>query len=280
MRKHTLIAAALAALALASCKGEANMEQETSRAARERAAAAGMERLAKARVFFGHQSVGYNLLDGIAELAAARGAEGPRILEGRDPGAAASPRLLHAAIGRNTEPLGKIGDFEGLVRGGIGDWAEVAFMKLCYVDVGRDTDVQALFAAYKEAMARLAKEYPRVAFMHLTLPLTSEEPSLKERLKERLKALLGRSRPSDNLARERYNRLLRAEYGPSGRLFDLALAEATAPGASPAAHRSGGGLYYSLRPEYTTDGGHLNELGRRRAAEELLAVIASLEAKP
>jgi hypothetical protein len=33
---------------------------------------------------------------------------------------------------------------------------------------------------------------------------------------------------------------------------------------------------YSLVPEYTYDGGHLNETGRKKAAEQLLILLAKL----
>ena len=194
------------------------------------------------------------------------------VVEGRDPKIASGPCILHAAIGANTDPLSKMRDFEAIVRGGVGDWADIALMKLCYVDVGAATDVKALFAEYKNTMTALARDYPRVVFVHSTVPLTTIERSLKARLK----ALLGRELggQADDAARERYNALLRAEYGPSGRLFDLALAEYTAPDGVRIARRIGKAEYYALLPEYTTDGGHLNELGSRRAAEGLLAVLA------
>ena len=35
-------------------------------------------------------------------------------------------------------------------------------------------------------------------------------------------------------------------------------------------------IYYSMAPEYTTDGGHLNETGRKRVAEQLLIFLANL----
>ena len=37
-----------------------------------------------------------------------------------------------------------------------------------------------------------------------------------------------------------------------------------------------GKTYYSMVPEYTTDGGHLNEIGRKKVAEQFLILLANL----
>ena len=263
--------AALYAFAIlaAACQGEKSMSEAKPDA--KTVSALELAKVAKARIFFGHQSVGYNILSGIGAVALDRGVE-LAVVEGRDPKIASGPCVLHATIGANTDPLGKMRDFDTIVRGGVGDWADIAFMKLCYVDLGADTDVETLFAEYKKTMAALARDYPRVAFVHSTAPLTTIEWGLKARLKAIAKRLLGRPvAGADNAARERYNALLRAEYGPSGRLFDLALLESTAPDDPSAGNGNGG---RALLQRYTTDGGHLNERGSRRAAEGLLALLA------
>ncbi|QDU24186.1 hypothetical protein [Urbifossiella limnaea] len=47
----------------------------------------------------------------------------------------------------------------------------MALFKLCYVDVGADTDVAGLFAAYRSVLAGLVVEFPGVRFGHVTVPL-------------------------------------------------------------------------------------------------------------
>ena len=37
-----------------------------------------------------------------------------------------------------------------------------------------------------------------------------------------------------------------------------------------------GKTFYAMAPEYTYDGGHLNELGRKKVAEQLLILLANL----
>ena len=48
----------------------------------------------------------------------------------------------HAFIGENEKPLLKIQDFDAKMRSGIGQQVDVAMMKLCYVDITSDTDVE------------------------------------------------------------------------------------------------------------------------------------------
>src|SRR5687768_9629279 len=57
--------------------------------------------LARARIYFGHQSVGNNVLDGLAALATKEGVE-LRILEA--PADDGRPGIIHARIGQNRAP--------------------------------------------------------------------------------------------------------------------------------------------------------------------------------
>jgi hypothetical protein len=93
-----------------------------------------------------------------------------------------------------------------------------------------------------------------------------------------LKRLLGRSpgRYGGNFARERFNDLMRQAYGGREPLFDLAAIESTRPDGRREVIRSGGRSAHALVPAYTADNAHLNELGRRRVAEELLVFLARL----
>jgi hypothetical protein len=260
------------ALALASCTG-GNREEtvpvpgDVNSVSREK-----MELLAKRRIFFGHQSVGYNIVDGVREIAARNSTTPFRIAESRDLPPAPVAGFFHAPVGRNTDPVGKIRDFDQVVRHGTG--IDIAFMKFCFVDFDEKTDVDAVFGEYKAALAKLEKDFPATTFVHLTVPLTSPEKGIRPALKR----LLGRSVRGDldNLARERFNTLIRREYGNREPLFDLAYFESTSAKGSRASGAVHGEKYYVLRDEYTSDGGHLNEEGRRSIAGQLLIFLASL----
>ena len=230
-----------------------------------------LQSFATTRVFFGHQSVGGNVIDGLAPTFAAAGLPAPSIIEARESGDGSSGALLHAHVGANGDPLGKIRDFNDLMNGSLGDNVDVALMKLCYVDVVAGTDVDAVFAAYAATMAELEAKHPSVRFLYTTVPLSTDRG-----WKSIVKSWIGRDDqmgPADNLARERYNQLVRARYGSSGRLFDIAGIEATMRDA-PTQRTADGSTYYVLNAALAADPGHLNELGSRLAAAELIRIVA------
>ena len=177
----------------------------------------------------------------------------------------------HAFIGENEKPLLKIQDFDAKMRSGIGEQVDVAMMKLCYVDITSGTDVGALFRRYGETIAALERDFPEVTFVHVTVPLMTEQRQLSK-----LKGwLTGRSRygPEENAARERLNALIRREYA-GNHLFDLAAAESTAPDGTRSVGTYQGQPYYRLYEGYASDPGHLNGHGARIAATAWLKAIA------
>lgn len=224
------------------------------------------------RIWFGHQSVGGNIMQGVAELAAADPRLGLTVKEGAPTDSA--PAFEHSAIGRNGDPGLKTDDFVSTLEGGAARRLDIAFHKYCYVDIVDTTDVDHLFAHYREQMTKLESEYPRVTFVHVTSPLTMVQSGPRAALKK----LLGQApaRYASNFKRERFNQLMRETYGPTGRLFDLAAVESTRPDGTRETIALAGRTAYALYPGYSSDGSHLNEAGRRRAAEQLLAMLAQL----
>ena len=71
----------------------------------------------------------------------------------------------------------------------------------------------------------------------------------------------------NNINRNQFNEILRKEYEGKAPIFDLAKIESTYPD---------GKTSYSMVPDYTYDGGHLNETGRKKAAEQLLVLLANI----
>ena len=177
---------------------------------------------------------------------------------------------------QNEKPLVKIGDFNAKLRSGIGEQADVAMMKLCYVDIMSDTDADALLTRYRETIAALERDFPKATFVHVTVPLMTEQGSLSK-----LKSLLtgsGRFGPAENAARERLNALIRRDYA-GGHLYDLAAIESTAPDGSRATGTYQGQPYYRLYDGYASDSGHLNGEGARVAASGWLQAVAQASAE-
>jgi hypothetical protein len=231
-----------------------------------------LEEVSRHTVFFGHQSVGRNLLDGIRELAAREGVP-LRFAETAGGGAIPPGTFAHGAVPENGNPLLKLRSFERALETGAAAGVDVAFVKFCYVDFDAGTDAPALFAAYQATLESLKRRYPQTTFVHVTAPLTTIQGGAKAFVKR----LLGRppSGVMENQRREEFNALLRRATEGKEPLFDLALVESTAPDGRAEAFEWNGRTVPALVPAYTDDGGHLRGEGQRRAARQLVSVLAS-----
>jgi hypothetical protein len=230
------------------------------------------ERLAQTRIYFGHHSVGSNLLAGVSDIRRAKPQVRLDVVEETDLARLERPVLAHSAVGANRDPESKIRDFVARIESAGPRGVDIALLKFCYVDVTAATRVDELFETYRDAMAGLAKKFPATMFVHVTVPLTTPEAGLKAGVKR----LLGK-RPwgyDDNLARARYNAKLRAEYRGKGPFLDLAAAESTLPDGTTVAVNAGGETVPYLPSCYTSDGGHLNEVGRVAVARSLICTLA------
>ena len=226
--------------------------------------------LAARRVYFGHQSVGGNIMDGVQAVLSSRPDIPLRVIEARELDSSGTPGIYHARIGANGDPASKTRAFEDIADAG---HPAIGALKYCYVDVDGRTDPDSLFRAYAARMAHLRARHPDLTIVHVTMPLTTIDGPLQSFL-DRVRRTT--SRRALNVIRNRYNELLRAAYAGREPVFDLARIEATRADGSRAAFRSGGHAIDYLAPELTDDGGHLNEAGRRAAAEAFLALLASL----
>ncbi|MGE6759375.1 hypothetical protein ACQKGO_15240 [Corallococcus interemptor] len=241
------------------------------------AAAAGLERLTHRRVFFGHQSVGGNILDGVRGLSPS--AKAPAIVEVKDASTAiARGTLAHAFVGQNEQPETKIAHFEQLLDGGVAKQVDVALMKFCYIDFTSSTDAKALFEKYRTTLAGLKSRHPGVTFVHVTAPLTTVQRGAKAWFNEL------RGRPvfgvGENVSREAFNALMRQTYGGKEPLFDLAALESSQADGARETYEVNGRAYPAMVPDYSDDGGHLNAAGQARVASALIAFLAALPEAP
>lgn len=226
--------------------------------------------LARRTIYFGHQSVGVDLIEGVRELAASEGIP-LRLVDTRDATAIPPGTFAHGGVAENGDPLRKLRSFEQAL--GTGPGVDIALVKFCYVDFDATTDVRTLFAAYRATLASLQARFPRTTFVHVTAPLTT----LQGGPKAFVKRLLGRppAGAAENARREAYNALLREATQGKEPLFDLALAESTAPDGRAETFEWQGRRIPALVPGYTGDGGHLRGEGRLRAARQLVSALAS-----
>lgn len=244
----------------------------------DRAPGQSWKELAAKRIYFGHHSVGCNIIEGMTEILARRPQIKFPIVEAGAPGEIGSPGLTHSGVGMNRDPDSKIRGFEELLSSGggsVGERLDIAFFKFCYVDIGAETDVKGLFERYTQSVERLSRRFPNIAFAHVTAPLTAPLSGLKWTIKRFLGEPAWGYRQNGN--RERFNDLLRRQYGASGMVFDLARFESTRPDGSIESYRWRGQANPSLARCYTSDEGHLAAFGRQIVAREMLAWFASAD---
>jgi hypothetical protein len=235
---------------------------------------ADLEQMAHRRIFFAHQSVGANVIDGIRQLATTAGVA-VRIAEAPTAAAVGPATLGNTWIGENGKPLGKLQAFEQAM-GTQPTGLDVALVKFCYLDITADTDAKALFARYRTTIDSLRARNPGTTFIHVTAPLTDVQRGPKALLKR----LLGRAPYGaiENIRREEYNALLRKTYQGREPIFDLARVESTAPDGTPVTVEWNGSTAPAMAPAFTSDGSHLNDAGKLRAARELVSLLAAAPA--
>ena len=222
------------------------------------------------RIYFGHQSVGRNILDGLRQLLIQTDAKGLNIVHLEDTTQLPGSFLAEGSVGRNSYPDTKCDGFAHTVRTRFGDSLNIAMMKFCYVDITAATDVKATFDKYRSTIDGLKQSFPRTSFVHVTAPLMIRRP-----WKQFVKMLLGRAGSPDleNAKRSDFNSLLVKQYADDP-VFDLAKVESTYPDGTRCSFEFDGKTSYAMVSRYSSDGGHLNEEGQRRAAWELVRVLA------
>lgn len=265
----------LTALTLLSC-GANTMDSENRIESKIlRIAPQAMKMLSQRTIFFGHQSVGRNILDGLISLSK----DYPGIdLEALEfTGGIQKGAFLHAPIGKNMDPESKIQGFVQYMQQGVGGQVDIAFFKFCYVDITSQTDVDKLFHQFQEAMDDLANAYPDTLFLHTTVPLTIVQTGPRAWVKRIIGRPLGGY--ADNIQRNRYNTLLKQHYQAKAPIFDLAMVESIRPDGKLNSFHHKGNSFHALVPEYASDGRHLNETGARLAAAEMIAVLSKVSSE-
>ncbi len=218
-----------------------------------------LDRARNLNFYFGHQSVGNNLLSGLAELAQ----QSPQyyaltIAHGGNPSCfAAQHGIVDFPVGRNGDPVSKIDDFAAHLDWCRGKAVDAAMMKICFVDINPQTNTDFLSNRYCRTMEELERTYPHTRIIWCTCPLVCNQ---------------------NNSARQAFNDNVRQFCRQRGKvLFDLADIESHDSGG----RESGNQFGPALCPEYSLDGGHPSSpAGRQRLAYAwwlLMAHIAGWE---
>jgi hypothetical protein len=238
--------------------------------------------LSSKKIFFGHQSVGYNIIDGLKDIMA----RNPKIIlniqETTDIKNYPKGVFAHFPIGMNTQPKSKIDAFVQAMDNGLGKQVDISFFKFCYIDINQDTDIKDLVHNYVTAINNLKNKYPHVVFCCVTAPITAEGEllSFRDRIKDIIKKLSGKTTNQRrnalcNIKRNEFNKLLRNKCG-SENSIDLEQFESTKPDGSRFSSREELPEHFTLIPDYTIDGGHLNKIGRLLVADRLLVRLVEI----
>ena len=233
--------------------------------------ASDLRTVAGARVYFGHHSVGRNMVEGLRQISADEGIDAIHVLELEEEPDPSDTFFAHSRVGDNKDPMSKIDEFAERIGGWLPTEPDVAFMKFCYVDFTPDTETSHLFSHYQSTMSRLSEEHPHVRFLHTTAPLMTRKLGIVDRIK----LFLGMPVWGDdaNAKRHEFNQLVRETYDRN-LIIDVAEQESTRLDGTQQQYTKDGQTYPSLVPAYTTDGGHLNEVGKKKVAAEMVRVIA------
>lgn len=231
------------------------------------------EQLSDKKIYFGHQSVGRNILGGLESWLNETGAS-MEIVESRDfsnvPGAA----LVHFAVGQNGDPIGKVDDFVSMMDQVSEEEQALAFFKFCYVDFTSETDVERIYAHLKKNMLELEERYPQISFIASTVPYTGVQGGLRALAKK----ILGQAPYGalENIKRKEFNDLVMTDLSEILPVFDLGAAQTTRPDGSLESYRYKGEDYPCIPAFYRSDYGHLNASGSRIVSFNLLAFLAQV----
>jgi hypothetical protein len=207
-------------------------------------------RVQSLKVYFQHASVGSNICEGLSDLASMSPS---RYTLSRFSGTIDELNDWYELTGGfgdfsegNPGWALKMSDFETHVDiDQIGSHVDVAMMKLCYIDP------DASFAVYRDTMNRLEKKYPDTWFVWTTMPIET----------------------TGSAARDAYNQAVRDYCRNNNKiLFDIADIESHTPEGIHQIDNSGEALFSG----YTSDGGHLEVLGRQQMAKALWVLLSYL----
>lgn len=231
-----------------------------------------LQTLENLKIFFAHQSVGKNIIAGLEDLIKESGNTNINLIESDGTGKLPEYFFAHTRAGENSNPNLKCDSFKDILTEKFVTRLDIAFLKFCYIDMTANDDLDEIFNYYKSVIDTIKLNYPKLKLIHVTIPLTTVQSGWKVPIKK----IIGKEVDgyAENINRAKFNMLLK-EYYKMDPIFDLSKVESTYPDGHRESFEKDGSTYYALAPIYTYDGGHLNELGRKFAAKELIKVIAN-----
>jgi hypothetical protein len=237
-------------------------------------------KLSQKKIIFGHQSVGFDILNGVEDIKKEYPQIQLNIVESKDLSNISLPVFAHFKVGKNFDPESKIDSFKEVINSETGNQVDYAFFKFCFVDIVAETDVEKIFSEYVATMNELKTKFPKTIFIHITVPVTSDETGIKawiKKTKDIVKNITGRTNYFNNSSRNKFNDMIRAKYIGREPVFDLAEFESSCQRDNRTILEVNKKKKNELSPEYAYEGGHLNKLGRKVVAEQFLIFLAEVD---
>jgi len=276
MKTLILLFTTFIAINLISCDKGGEMSKEKNKfPSIKDVPASAWEKLSQKKIYFGHMSVGFNIIDGIIDLMKENPQIKLNIVETADESDFNLGLLAHSRVGKNADPKSKIDEFARFINKGMGGKADAAALKFCFVDIKSHTNIKNVYVDYSNSILQLKKKYPDMTIIHFTVPLQTTRTTWKTWIKK----AMGKKdiwEYDHNIKRNEYNEMLLEKYEGKDTILDIAKIESTFPDGTRCTFTKDGTIFYSMVPEYTNDGAHLNETGRKKVAEQLLILLANL----
>jgi hypothetical protein len=232
-----------------------------------------LEKLSKKRIYYGHRSIGNNIITGIRDLMKENSQIKFNIIKPGDRVNHKEGFFMHSMISQNASPKSIADDYEKLMSEVSGEYFDIVFIR--YTPFYDKSDLKDIFADYKETLRLLKNKYPKTIFVHGTFPLNRSKTSWKTWIKK----IFGKKdiwEYEQNIKVNEFNKLLRKEYYAKEPFFDIAKFQSTYPNGKRSTFTKDGKTYFHTVSDYTYDGVHLNERGRKIVAEQLLMLFADV----
>lgn len=237
--------------------------------------ASAWKELSHKKIYFGHQSVGFNIIDGVEDLMKEYPEIKLNIVETNEASFFEKGAFLHSRIGENYNPISKVIEFKKIIDQGIGERADAVALKFCYVDIKKKTDPEQIFDVYLREISKIKETNPDLVVIHFTVPLKVRKTTWKSHIRKIFRKGIN-SKDLDNIKRNKYNNLLIDTFNGKEPIFDIAKYQSTFQDGSRSKFKANGRFYYSMAKDYSTDGGHLNEIGKKRIAEKILIFLSKV----
>ena len=257
---------------LTSCGEDRNTKQKTFSSIKD-VAISKWGQLSRKKIYFGHRSVGNNIIDGIKNLIGENPQIKLNITQPTDKIEKKNGFFMHSMIKQNASPKIIAIDYEQLQENLNGSSFDIVLIR--FTPFYDETEMDGIFADYKQALNQLKNKYPNTIFIHGTYPLTRSKTTWKTWIKK----IIGKKEIweyDQNIKVNEFNNSLRKEYLGKDPFFDLARFQSTYPDGRRSTFTKEGKTYFHMVPDFTYDNVHLNENARRMIAERLLLYMISL----